>query len=148
MFGKVNQQSHLGLEFSLGKGFNFFNSYRANDAIYFFLEWALELLYSSRYLLILSVVKFIGKLFLIIVFYHFNIHRIYSDVSSFILDILCLFSLSFVFWSVWLEIYKFCWYQKTSFRFQWLSWSFSLSLISAVYYSLSFSYFRFNSFFF
>lgn len=35
--------------------------------------------------------------FLIIVFYHFNICRIYSDVSSFILDILCLFSLSFVF---------------------------------------------------
>ena len=38
MFGKVNQQSHLGLEFSLGEGFHFLNSYRANDAIYFFLS--------------------------------------------------------------------------------------------------------------
>ena len=38
------------------------------------------------------MVKFIGQIFLIIVFYHFNICRIYSAISSFILDILCVFS--------------------------------------------------------
>lgn len=100
----------------------------------------------------IQVIKFIGKkLFIILSYYLFNVCRIYNDVFAFILDIgnLCLCSLFFFPWWIWLQFCQFHWSsQRIQLVVSWFSLLFIffyfIDLCSYLYYFLSFVYFSFN----
>lgn len=117
--------------------FNFFNryEYRAIQAVYFFLKWAL----------LICVFQFVYLKMLIVLSSYFNIAQSCSDILSFILEISILCLLSFFFISS-ARVLQFYWPFKTLgfgfiyFLFQCFLLLFSLLLLLLfwVYFALFF----------
>ena len=130
--------SHLGLECSLGVGSKLesqFIWYRTNSSFLFFSWVLLVCIFQNICLFHLCYQIYWHKVFIVLLYYHFNIFMIYGDTTLLLLVIIVIF-LFFLFNLA--KSLLFCWYPKiTNF---WLYWVLLFSIPLIITLNSFFSY--------